>query len=226
MENLQVVINHYGDPDMLDDALASVADVLPETPVVVADGRYANHAGPTDLTPETPAICAGYENVTYHSPPEERLPFGEENAYGRFPIHQKATWLWYEVADPETWALKLDADELLREFALDEDALAALDREKKYLVNLNMAENHVENARLWVPDRWTFYVDDLCMPREEVPRTTDYEGLRDRCRPEFTWTRVESRREQVRIENRGYERSEDYMESRRAVKNEISDEAG
>lgn len=222
MPDLQVIVNHYGETDMLRDTLESVAEVLPDARTLVLDGRYANFDyGEGDLTPATRDLCRDYEAVEYRAPPEDRLPFGDAGDAGRRPIHEKAKWVWYEQATPDTWALKLDDDERIREFDVN---LSDLDRSKKYLVALHMdgARKPVENARLWVPEKWTFYVDDLCFPREDVPRSTPFEELRDLCAPGNTWAEYESAADAIHIRNVGVDRSEDYRQARATVKNEIA----
>lgn len=228
MENLQVVINHYGRPDLLGRTLDSVREHLPETPVHVADGRYAHFDpdGDGDLTPGSRDLCRDYENVHYHVPPDDLLPFGEERPEGRYPMHVAAEWLWYEVADASTWALKIDDDELLRRFDLDEDDLDGLDRTLKYQATLRMGRrDEVNNARLWVPEEWTFYVDDICYPREQVQRGESFEDLREKCRPHYSWNNVGKALERVKIRNLGHERDESWTTEREKVKDEIRENA-
>jgi len=212
MDELQVSVSHYGDRELLEECLNSLDYHLPGVPVHVLDGRYGNFEGGTDLTPGTEDLCSHYRSVHYHSPPEDRLPFGEGST-GRYPIHLKARWINYEVLDGSRWTLKVDADERLREFSA---SLDGLDREVKYTVDIVTEGEHYKNARLWVPDNWTFYVGDILLPRDEFPRDTSFEDLREAAGPETTWTRVsDDLRDLVRLENVGNTRDPSYVASRK-----------
>ncbi len=219
MPELQVVINHYGEADMLREALDSVTTVVPEASVLVLDGRYANfYYGEDDTTRGSEDLCRLYEGVSYRSPPDDALPFGE-GLSGRRPIYDKAEWVWYEQADAGTWSLKLDDDERLRRFDVD---LSNLDRREKHVATIGMPDDVITIPRLWVPEEWTFFVDDLCFPRDEFPRSLSFEALRDDLGPEATWTRVGyTTADDVQIVNRGENRSTAYRVERDQQKEEF-----
>lgn len=227
MENLQVVYSHYGDSEDLAESLETVVERLPRTPVHVVDGRHATfdyEVETGDLTPETPGICEGYENVHYHAPPDDLLPFGHERPHGRYPMNQKGSYIWYEVADPDRWALKIDADERLRKFEFTDAELDDLNPTDKVLVELVVGKkDHVENARMWVPRNWTFYVGDICYPRKVVPRDASFEELRDKCDPEYSWTDLERFEGigKVSIRNLDHERGDRWTEAREKQKQQI-----
>lgn len=231
MENLQVVIPHYGDRELLEGCLPTVVEKLPETPVHVVDGRYAHFdiGLDSDLTPGTEDLCNQYENVHYHAPPDDLLPFGHERPEGRYPMNQKGAYVWYEVADPDRWALKIDADERLRKFEFTDAELDDLNPEEKVLVELVVGKkDHVENARMWVPRNWTFYVGDICYPRSAVSRDTPFEELREICGPDLTWTNLERYEgvSRVSIRNLDHERTEPWTTERQKVKDEIRRKPG
>lgn len=215
---LQVVVNHYGETELLRGTLDSVTSTVPAASVLVLDGRYANFQGDRDVTPASRDLCDDYRKVEYRRPPDDRLPFGEGT--GRRPIHAKAEWVWYEQADPDAWALKIDDDERLRRFDVDP---SDLDRRLKYTVSVDMPTGDTpELPRLWVPEEWTFYVDDLSLPRREYPRETAFDDLRQvvtTLGPEATWARTSDRiADSTRIRNRGDDRSRDYRASRKKQK--------
>lgn len=214
---LHVVISHFMDTEMLEGALDSITEVLPETPVHVVDGRHASFPGEWNITPATFDLIQEYPaHVQYHRPPQEVLPFGKTRTEGRYANHLKAKYVWYHVAPQACWALKMDADERLLTCDIN---LSELEASTKYTALIEMESDTIENARLWVPHEWTFYVDDIPVPRREVQRDVDFDALHERIGPTLTWSNVSrdlSETEALHIENRGHERSEAYMERREA----------
>lgn len=216
---LHVVISHFMDTEMLEGSLDSILDVLPETPVHVVDGRHANFPADWDTTPATQDLIHKYPpHIQYHRPPWEILPFGKGRARGRYPNHMKAKYVWYHVVPQACWALKIDADERLKTFDVD---LEGLDPQTKYTALIEMEPGPIENARLWVPHEWTFYMDDIPAPRKKVQRDVDFDVLHERVGPSLTWSNVSrelSETEAIYIQNLGHERAEAYTERRKAQK--------
>lgn len=205
--------------DDLPECRQAIQSVPTGVPVHVCDGRYATFPGDYDLTPGLAEYCADRDHAHYHAPPADSLPFGhalDVPAEWRPGVHAKARWI-DEVCPQDAWALKLDTDERLRTVDVDLDAL---DETVKYCPVVDLHEQHqqrVHVARLWVPDRWTRWIDDCLLPREIIPRDHPLECLQRIWRDD-EWTALRflrrSRTKDVRIDNYGGERPAAYRERR------------
>lgn len=213
---MNVHIHAYGDPALCEQAIQSVPDSMP---VHVFDGRYRSFAGDTDLTPGLAEICESYGNATYHEPPAETLPFGDPEKPGEYraPQHEKTTWAWSRLP-ADDWTLKLDADEELACFDADLDEL---DRSKKHRVNVSIPGDpdypDALSTRLWVPEHWTFWTDDLQVPRDDCPRTADAAEVKTAIDQGAYKARQNlGTRDDIVIENIGHERPASYLARREA----------
>lgn len=221
--DVQVVIQHWGEPSMLWGALESIRKLVPELDVFVLDGRFATFGNDDDpvLTPGSKEVCDEFGQAEYLAPPEERLPFGHERPEGRYPQFEKARWTWYEAVNEERWSLRVDDDERLLKLDLPETG-DELDDLRKYRVTIEMPNGDTPQLpRLWVPKYWTFFTGDLCVPRELFNRDRDVEDFQEHLHPDKTWVGVDnSLQDRIRLRNVGDERSDAYREKRETQKNE------
>lgn len=219
---LNVRICAFDDRDLIPGAVESVRDVLGGVDIHVCDGRYATFAGEYDLTPGLAEWCADRENVYYHAPPADRLPFGhalDAPPEWRPGNHAKAQWINYEVLPQDEWSLKLDTDERLRAFKTDVDGL---DPETRYAPLITLHGETKERAnveRLWQPLQWTCWIDDCLLPRAVFPRDTPLERLQRVWRtPAYRQMRFVKIAfcSAIEIDNYGADRPEEYQQRRAA----------
>lgn len=187
---------------------------LPEDiDIHLMDGRYTDFPGEYDLTPEAGDWASKRDNVIYHKPPEEKLPFGDpEDTENRRSVHEKARWVNEEALPEDEWTLKLDTDGFLTEF--DPSVVEELDEEIRWRIEVRIEDEgrRFHLTRLWKPKYWTYWINDCLIPRSEVPRDTVLSELPD------LWQEYKSERrkklEDWLIINRGTERADDYIERR------------
>lgn len=222
MSDWQVFIHCFEDADLLEGALES----LPETiPIYVVDGRYATFSGDRDVTPDAPAVCDSYDNVTYHRPPADRLPWGHEHAdadpANRWPQYCEMQYS-LSIIDESRWTLKMDTDERLQRFAVDLDGL---DPREKVHTTVLLEDHAFEDItgdrayipRLFVPEQWTFWTDDVFVPREDVPPDAGAPTVKAFAHAGGNYKRVNlMHRDEIVIENIGHERPDDYLSRRDA----------
>lgn len=214
MSDWQVLINAYGDLPMLREAVASIPDGIP---IHVTDGRYETFDGETDLTPGLAEFCDEHPDCEYHEPPEDHQPWPDDGIpSNRTPQFIEARWIYYEAIPDDVWTLKVDTDERLVRFDAPLDRLTD---HWKYRVTVEMADRVLSVARLWKPVYWTFWVDDIQVPRgdfsrdagsAEIRRAVDASGHDALCCDAYDDTVV--------IENRGHERPDDYLDRRHRQK--------
>lgn len=207
---LNVHMYLFDDLAMAKEAVASVPGGFP---IHLVDGRYADFPGDYNLTPGAQSWAATQPDVTYHAPPDDLLPFGDpNNTAHRRSTHEKAKWVNYDVLPPAEWTLKLDSDERLVEF--DWERVADLDPGRRWRIQIEVVGEPREwrLTRLWQPNYWTVWANDLLLPRSEVPRDTELERLQQlwnnqyhRGRGHFT---------EARIINYGVDRPQEYNERR------------
>lgn len=207
-----VYIKCYDDLAFLKEAVDSIpADV----PVHVVDGRYADFPGETIRTPGCREWCEQQTNVTYHTPPDDRLPWGHERVESephlRHPIHEQAKWANYEVLPQDEWVLHMDADEQLVEF--DRDWLRQQPPHLKFVPFIDsLAERGIGVPRLYQPGQWTFWIAGVMYPREFWSRDTPVEKLVALHGRSLTHQAINRKQalSEVRISNAGDERPPTY----------------
>lgn len=171
-----VYIPTWGDFDFLKEAVASVPSGID---VHIVDGRYADFPGDTIRTPGLEEWAREREQVVYHTPPNERLPWGHERVekepHLRHPIHDQARYANYEALPEDKWVIHIDADERFETFDVDFDEL---DRRWKYVPYVDsLAERGIGVPRLYVPKHWTFWIGGVMYPREFWDRETPVSKL-------------------------------------------------
>lgn len=216
-----VHIYAYGDGGVK-DAIRSAESVLPEAHVYVIDGRYANFPKVDcfDITPGLESFCEDRPNVSYHAPPTEELPYGEQSeTFGGISGQvEKARFTNYEVLPQDEWSIKLDSDERLERFDVNLDSL---DRTTKYFPAVTFRMTAQQTLpRLWVPGNWTFLMNDCSVPRDVLGRAAsnedimeaaldiaengEGEALTETCLPGFCITNDESTHGPEYLESRVY----------------------
>lgn len=215
----QVVIETFTDLDFLAGALASVPDSVP---VHVIDGRYATFDGEMDWTPGARRLCERFPNTTLHRD-RDRLPWGHERDAAdpavRWPQVAQMRFVLGAIPN-DTWTLKLDADERLRRLDVAE---SALDESQVYHATVHvdghpyptMPDGELYVPRLWYPERWTFWTDDVPLPRDEYPRDTPAEELYTaKTRGEHLPHQNVFLKDDIQIDNVGHERPAAWHERR------------
>lgn len=172
-----VYVKTYADLDLLKGCVRSIP---PDVPVYVLDGRYADFPGETLRTPGCEAWCAKQDNVTYHTPPDDRLPWGHERWEDepgiRWPIHEQAKYANYEMLPQDRWVIHLDADERLA--AVEWDLFDLFRDRWKYAPHISsLAKRGLTVPRIYKPEHWTFWIAGVMYPREYWPRDTPAEKL-------------------------------------------------
>lgn len=208
---MNIHIHHYGDLEMLKECVESI-DI--DVPIIVIDGRYCTFMpGKPVLTPGSREWCDSQKNVLYFAPNEDRLPFGEglPKDVERPGVMDKAKFANYEVLPQDEWTLRMDTDERLERFDVDLDEL---DPEKKYepfLLDDSMRESC--QPRLMIPGKWTFWINDVCAPREKVSIHCDERLLAEKVK-EHHEEGAELIYSKVRLRNVGMHRPDEYIEER------------
>lgn len=209
----------YDDLPFLRRALEYVPDDLT---VHVLDGRYCDFSGDTNLTPGVEEFCQSRKGVRYHAPPEDRLPFGnpDKSAY-RSSVHEKCRWAYYEVLPQDEWTLHLDTDEQLVWF--DRSVLEEVQDDVAYrpLIYTREIENSrwkktgrlLFTPRLFKPEHWTFWVDDLLIPRSYLSRDVrDLQRIKEAYQSGYRESFERTRK--IAIFNVGSWRSNEYLDRR------------
>lgn len=200
----------YGD---LDFARSAVLSVPPGVPIRVFDGRHAEFGPPDlpDVTPGLEAFCNRTTNVEYYAPPSDLLPFGTiENADKRESGYEKSRFV-FDNLPPSEWTLKLDTDDILRKMSFDFDNA---DPTHRYIVSLDSTTQGAASMRLFKPEYWTPYIGDCLLPRTEYPRDISLEAAHKAWQIHRLNGMGEQYTEDIRIENRGHERPNEYQRYR------------
>lgn len=212
-----VYIPTWGDLDFLKGAVASVPDGVVTH---VVDGRYADFPGETVRTPGLAEWCAQTVNTAYHTPPDDRLPWGHEHVDEeprlRHPGHEQAKFANYEVLPQDEWVLHIDADERIETFDVP---FADLDERWKFVPYIDsLAERGIGVPRLYVPGNWTFWIGGVFYPRGFWPRDTPLAKLRDLHLQSMSHQYINrgGLMDQIRLHNVGDERPPEYHERRAA----------
>lgn len=216
MATWAVYVKTYDDLDLLKGCVESVPDGVP---VYVLDGRYADFPGESLRTPETEGWCESQPDVAYHTPPDDRLPWGHEHVdeepHLRWPIHEQAKFANYDMLPQDEWILHLDADERLEH--IDTSVFDRLDPKWKYAPYIDsLAERNLMVPRVYQPQHWTFWIAGVMYPREFWPRDTPAEKLFQLHMASLTHQSINRGQlpEAIRIHNVGEGRPPDYHERR------------
>lgn len=208
----QVYIKCYDD---LSNVQHCVASINGDAPIYVVDGRYADFPGDTVRTPGLREWCEDQANVTYHSPPDDRLPWGHEHVDAapqlRYPIHEQACYANYEVLPQDAWILHLDTDERLDRF--DRDLLDDLDPRVKVVPYIDsLADRGIGVPRLYQPRHWTFWIAGVMYPREYWSRETPVARLAELHERSLAHQAINRRSapDAIRIHNTGADRTPEY----------------
>lgn len=172
MADPNVLIPFYDDLDLLKRVVKSVPDDLT---VFAVDGRYQHFPGETCLTDGAEEWCADQPNVRYCPPPEDQRPWGADRPdlppKVRYDQHAETAYVNYELLPQDEWVLKLDTDERL--VHLDRDELEDCDPQMKYTPYMKSpTRGRLYSHRVYVPEYWTFWVDDVSFPRDFYSRHT------------------------------------------------------
>lgn len=211
MADLNVHTRAYGD---LPEIKRLVASVDPNVPIHVFDGRWESFPQITgeDYTPGLREWCETKENVTYHRPPENRLPFGHEYEMSEKRPDQycEAQWIEHEVLPQDEWTLRLDSDEVLIRMNLDLDAL---DPGFRYQPVSTYQDGRGTTPRLWIPEKWTFLWTAQMVPRDMISRDA---GLDEIYAVEQQYDRRHNRKtdDSFEIVNLGLDRETEYLSAR------------
>lgn len=229
LPHLNIWIPCYDDLEQLREAVESVQPFLERHESVsayVVDGRYATFEGETNCTPGADGLCSRY-NAIYVDPslpelgsshcPQVELPWGDPDApdYLRSPQHEQAKWVNYELLPQDEWALEMDTDERLE--ALDLECLAGLDPRGKYTPEVLTpdGEQLMPAIRLYQPQFWTFWIDDVMFWREFYPRDTPTQDLVEgHVRTAHRNTAYGGTVECLTLRNHGADRPAEYQERR------------
>lgn len=216
MTKLNVWIPCFDDLAQLEKALASTDPFVDDIHVFVVDGRYATFPGDGYLTEGAKAACAEYDHVQYCIP-DTSLPIGHADVDDRLrsPQHEQAKWVNYDLLPQWEWAMQMDTDERLQHLSLE--CIDSLDPEKKYTPNLHNPEGEPlrPGVRLYQPQHWTFWIDDVMFWREFYPRSTPLPSLVEaHLQSAHRNTNYGGVVDCVEILNVGEERPADYQERR------------
>lgn len=216
MAQWAVYVKTYDDIDLLKGCVESIPEGVP---IYVVDGRYADFPGESLRTPGTREWCESQPNVEYHTPADERLPWGHERyeaePHLRWPIHEQAKYANYEVLPQDKWVLHMDADERLVEAA--EGLFERLDPKRKYAPYIDsLAERDLLVPRVYQPRHWTFWIAGVMYPREFWDRETPVEKLFQLHTVSMTHQSInrETIPDLLRIHNVGDDRPPDYHDRR------------
>lgn len=215
MPALNVWVPCYDDLDQLKKALASTEKYADEIDVYVVDGRYAAFEGDDPLTPGAKAHCNQYDHVEYTHPPAVPIGDPEADELVRSPQHEQAKFVNYELLPEGEWALEMDTDERLE--YLDLDTLADLNPRRKYTpqVLTQDGEQLMPAIRLYQPQHWTFWIDDVMFWREYYPRSLSVDRLFSaHMGTAHRNTGYAGETEAITLRNYGDERGDEYQERR------------
>lgn len=209
-----VVLPAWGEPELVDDALSSVREHLPDAPIYVLDGRLAGLGNPPNVTPGLLHVCQQH-GAQYERPPAHYLPFGydDEDPDLYYAEFAKAQWVYYEAVPAREWALAMRPNERLRRYDIELDDLH---RRTKYAVQVTRPEENStpEQARLFVPEYWTFILHDVAAPRHAVRRGKTYEQLREVWAPSLSWAHTNREyTERVVLEKRKARHAEWFLDA-------------
>lgn len=209
--------------DDLIELRRAVETVPSDVKVHVLDGRYCDFPGNYDVTPGAAEFCDGYDNLVYHRPPDDLLPFGDPKipiSY-RDSIHKKAEWMYYDVLPQDQWTVHMDSDERL--IYMDRSVFSRLQDDDflspRMYIRKGNARNETQTAsiettpRIFKPKFWTFWVDDLAVPRHQCPRGLGSEETKRVYQESNRWEYTRNTRSVV-FENLGNTRPEGYLEKR------------
>lgn len=222
---LHIWIPCYDDLDQLCGALESILGYGDDVTVYVVDGRYATFEGETDVTVGAENLVDQFDFATYHTPPE--LPIGDPDlpGYMRSPQHEQAKWVNYDLLPQDEWVMEMDTDERLKRLELD--CVDDLDPEGKYTpeVITETGEKLEPAIRLYQPQYWTFWIDDVMFWRDFYPRDTPVEELVvQHAKSKHRNIRYGGPVDCIRLRNQGQQRPDEYQE-RRADQLETMDAA-
>lgn len=211
----------FDDLPELDRAVSTV----PEDVIIhIFDGRYEDFDGDYLLTPGLSDYCRNRNNLEYHRPPDDLLPFGDPDCPPSYrdSVHQKACWAYYEELPQDQWTIHMDADERLiyldRTFfdRIQDDVIFSpriflqrpLDsREEKTTSVIS------HTMRIFKPRYWTFWVDDLPIPRNQCERGLGAKETK-KIHQDVDQREFRERTQSVIIENLGERRPDDYLKRR------------
>lgn len=215
---MQIVIECFNDADLLEGALESIPA---EIPVHVFDGRYASFPGDRDTTPRVETITSAFQNTTLYQP-TEKLPWGHEydiDSRYRASKHEQIQYI-LETIPNDVWTLKLDSDERLKEFAVD---VSKLDKNQVYHITAlvdetpytTMPDEKLFVPRLFYPENWSFWVDDVPLPRDEIDRDAPVQKKYQAKRrgKHFPHQNV-FHKDKIVVANIGHKRPEEWHEKR------------
>lgn len=201
----------FDDLDMVKEAVGSIPD---DVVIYVLDGRYYDFPGEYDLTPGLEEWCDDIENVSYMSPPQDILPFGEgQSSAHRAAQNAKARWANEEALPQFQWSIQMDTDERL--FHINREIFDNLKDDHRYRPTIPIDDGRtVTQPRIMKPGYWTYWIDDCAIPRDVASRDTELEHLR------LLWNEHRDERvgyvdgEDLLIKNFGMSRPDEYLERR------------
>lgn len=215
MPELNIWMPCFDDLDQLKEAIASTAEFSDDITVYVVDGRYETFDGDADLTDGAEEFCATLDHVEYAPPPS--LPLGDPEAHKflRSPQHEQAKFVNYELLPQGEWAMEMDTDERLE--TLDADALSELKPRRKYTPEVLTpgGEQLWPAIRLYQPEHWTVWIDDVMFWKEYYPRSTPIDDLFDaHMNTKHRNTGYGGETDAIRLRNHGADRPEEYQNRR------------
>lgn len=209
-----IAIPFYSELELFKRCVRSIPDHLD---IYAFDGRWQTFPGDTDVTPGAETWCAEQPNVKYFAPPEHRRPWGSDrddwHPATRYDQTAEARFMHYEILPEDEWVLKLDADETLERY---DDVFEQLNPNLKYTpVVMTTDGEPLYPDRIYVPEHWTFWLDDCFFPRDFYPRDTPVEDLA-LAQQETLHKRAHQGGtvDAIAIVNHGADRSEGYQQRR------------
>lgn len=214
-----VSILMFNDLKELDRAVESIPE---DVPIHVFDGRYQDFDADHSLTPGASEYCRSRHNLRYHAPPDSLLPFGNPDVGKSYrdSVHQKACWAYYEILDQDQWTIHMDTDERL--VYLDRDFFDRIQDDVIYSPRMYMRDDLSGDSsttisctmRIFKPKFWTFWVDDLPIPRHQCKRGLGAKETK-KIHQEMDQWQFRRRTQAVIIENLGAKRDGEYLMKRK-----------